>query len=112
MAETLNAALSQVFSEEPLPPRPAFRPAPAGSAQGEPAGPVTPAPGPPVPIDVRPGTTCAELAAQARSLDTRMTRALRDGNLALFGQEWERLRKVLEAMRTAPGCSEPPAAPR
>lgn len=47
------------------------------------------------------GATLAELAAQARTHMARADRALRDGNWALYGQEMERLRKVLEAMRAA-----------
>jgi uncharacterized membrane protein (UPF0182 family) len=54
--------------------------------------------------------TLAELAAQARSHMARADRALRDGNWTLYGQQMERLRKVLEAMRAAPDGT--PQTPR
>ncbi len=110
MAETLTDALARVFSTEPLGPRAAAGgepeppdASPSGAAPlGTPSATGTP---------FRPGATCAELLSQAIAHNTRSQRALRDGNFALYGQERENLTKVLEAMRTAPGCAAPPALP-
>ena len=110
MAETLTDALAQVFSAEPVegegPARGTTISEPPPVA-GSPAQPDTPAPS-----GVRPGATCAELAAQARSHLTRSDNARRDGNWAQYGAEQDKLRQVLEAMRTAPGCGEPAPAAR
>jgi len=94
MAETLAQALAQVFSDEPAgapgEPLPGAAAPPSGTGQ-------QPAP-PGAPSAVRPGASLAELAAQANAHYARAQAALRAGNWALYGQEMEQLRKVLEAM--------------
>ena len=103
MAETLTLALERIFN--PAAAAEAARRAAAGetddvdgpgAAAADPATPAPAAGAPPA------GASLEELAAQARSHMARADRALRDGNWAVYGQEMERLRKVLEAMR-APG---------
>lgn len=104
MAETLSEALAQVFSTEPIAPeRPDETPPSQAPAQPAPGA----APSPPV---VRPGTSCAALNAQMLTAIERADRALRDGNFALYGEEWKKLRPLAEAMRAA--CGDRPPQPR
>jgi hypothetical protein len=96
MAETLAQALAQVFSDEPggAPGEPAAAPPSGTGTQPAPAG---------TPSTVRPGASLADLAAQANAHITRAEQAQRAGNWALYGQEMERLKKVIEAMQAAGG---------
>jgi uncharacterized protein len=110
MAETLAKALSQVFSSNSAADRTAR--AEAQAAVDRAASPTAPLSDPAAPIAVRPGETCAELLKRALTHDTRSDMALRDGNFTLYGQEREKLRQVLEAMKTAPGCGTPAPTPR
>ncbi|HEX6322337.1 MAG TPA: UPF0182 family protein [Vicinamibacterales bacterium] len=97
MAETLAQALAQVFSDEPDDPD--EPPGPAGARAGAPPRGTDVSPPPAgAPSTVRPGASLAELAAQANAHYARAQAALRAGNWALYGQEMEQLRKVLEAM--------------
>ena len=105
MAETLPEALAQGFSAEPLP-------APPGRTGDTPA-PVEPSPPaagaiPASPV-VRPGSTCAQLNSQMLTVIERAERALRDGNFALYGEEWKKLRPLAEAMKAA--CGETSVSP-
>jgi uncharacterized membrane protein (UPF0182 family) len=102
MAETLTLALERIFNPQAA--ADAGRRGAAGEEDDDEAAPAVSATDPSAPA-AAPGTepaaggTLAELAARARTHMTRADRAMRDGNWALYGQEMERLRKVLEAMR-------------
>jgi uncharacterized membrane protein (UPF0182 family) len=99
MAETLSLALAQVFSPQLALPQTAKGTEAHDEAAADAADAAAEAPaGTPAS-----GRTLAELGAQARTHLTRADRALRDGNWALYGEEMEKLRRVLEAMRAAPG---------
>ncbi len=98
MRETLADALADVFSSEATDRMPsagdepdAAPPAAAGTA------PAATAPPPPV----RPGSTCAELNSQMLTAIERADRAIRDGNFALYGEEYKKLRPLAEAMKAA-----------
>ena len=104
MAETLTDALAQVFSNEPV------RPRPAGSEPEDVLPPAADAPAPSPQPAAPAGATLEELAAQAQAHMTRADAARRDGNWALYGQEQERLRAVIQAMVKAAGT--PPRPPR
>jgi uncharacterized membrane protein (UPF0182 family) len=104
MAETLSLALAQVFSAD----------SPAGRTTRTEVGPegqhpVTPSGSGPALPPLKPGSTHAELAAQANTHYSRAQSALRAGNWALYGQEMEKLGQVLQAMlKTSGGTSQPP----
>jgi uncharacterized protein len=97
MAETLNDALAQVFSTAPS--SRAQRPDVEEEVETADVAPGTEAAAP----GVRPGATLAQLAAQASAHMARAEQAQRAGNWALYGQEMERLKKVIEAMLAAGG---------
>jgi uncharacterized protein len=108
MAETLQQALSQVFSAEAGRGRPDVA---GDDAADPPAGgqPTAAAPD----AGVKPGATLADLAAQANAHFTRAMAAQRQGNWALYGEEQEKLRQVLEAMsRMTGGRGAAPRPPR
>ncbi len=106
MAESLTLALERIFNPQ-LTAEQTARARETDETDDEPtaAAPAAADAGASAAADPAAAGTLAELAARARTHMTRADRAMRDGNWALYGQEMERLRKVLEAMRA-------PQAPR
>ena len=104
MRETLADAVAQIFSDDPssttLERAPSTPPAPPGQS------PATTAPAPPVP----PGSNCGQLSSQLLSTIERAESALRSGNFALYGEEFQKLKPLAEAMKAA--CGSAPAGAR
>ncbi len=92
MAETLDAAITQIF-----------RPGAAAAAEGRPAagpspGPSAPASPAPTAPTTAPNQDLAALAAQAREHYQRAVQAQREGDWARYGEEIRKLGEVLEQM--------------
>ena len=96
MAETLREALVQIFG------RTIAAALPPDRLEGGMASMATPAPGPATTASAAMVTamepTLAELVVEAKLHDDRAMKALRDGDLALFGEEFKKLSEIVERM--------------
>jgi uncharacterized membrane protein (UPF0182 family) len=91
MAESLEAAIAQIFGG------PAQAPAAAGTAAARPAVPGAAAPGAPAAAE-----SLEALAARAREHYQRAVQAQREGDWARYGEEMRRLSEVLDQMAKQP----------
>ena len=100
MKETLREALVEIFGRGIAAALSPDRLADEGPAPGTPGAPTVAvaAVAPAAPSGAAGAATLADLAAEAKAHNDRAMKALRDGDLALFGEEFKKLTDVIERM--------------